>query len=333
MKDNEIKFCCSKVNVVDKTKLTKIRGNINEYYHWIIRNSNLNSREKAILKNIFLKCEPYILKNNFLGRRLGSGLQIFSKFLIKRGIFILLNKKADFNSLYPLLHLYEIVIKENYVECNHKTYQFFKGLILNDLNFCDEINKKQISNTPSDFLRMKILLYSFNLNKEIIEDILNFLKSCISRGYSIIGKTIKGVLAGALYLYSEIRNLGLTQKKIAIYFSTNTNTLRIRKKELEQFFSTYFSPQMKYFKKKINKISIKKEIIKNLIQVIDEFKKDYQEEFLLKDLIINDYQLLINRRVLELRKKLGTVSYEVFNKDKLLKTLSKKRKNKARIFS
>ena len=261
MEYSQIKMFYSKIDLVDKTKLTRTRGKAKKYYDWVIENYKLNSELRSLFKDILLKCEPYILKNNFIGRRIGSGLEIFSKFLIKREIFILLNKKYSFDSLYLWLHLYEIVIRKNYVACSHKNYQFYKDLILNDLDFCYEDKRKQISNTPNDFLRMKILLYSFNLNKVIIEGVLNSLKSCISRGYSMIGKSIKGVLAGALYLYPKNIKLGLTQKKIVTHLGTNRVTLRIRKRELMNF-SPQFLPEKKVLLVNMKSSSIKQELVR-----------------------------------------------------------------------
>ena len=74
---------------------------------------------------------------------------------------------------------------------------------------------------------------------------LNFGKcSCkysASKGYIINGKSCKGVLAGAIYLYSKQKNLRLTQNTIVKKLGGTEMTLRARKRELQRFFSDYKS--------------------------------------------------------------------------------------------
>ena len=76
----------------------------------------------------------------------------------------------------------------------------------------------------------------------------------------------------------------------------------------------------------------KASIIKDLVKIINNFEKEYKAEFILKDLIENEYQLVINQRIEEIRKSRPEISYEILNEDKILQNLSKKKKDKAKIF-
>jgi len=76
----------------------------------------------------------------------------------------------------------------------------------------------------------------------------------------------------------------------------------------------------------------KASIIKDLVKIINNFEKEYKAEFILKDLIENEYQSVINQRIEEIRKSRPEISYEILNEDKILQNLSKKKKDKAKIF-
>jgi len=89
--------------------------------------------------------------------------------------------------------------------------------------------------------------------------------------------------------------------------------------------------------KKLNEIYLlkdeKAEIIQKLVEIINLFKKEYLEEFLIKDLIDHDYQVSFTNHIEKFEKKSKIVSYELLNKDKALQVLSKKKIDKDRIFS
>ncbi len=74
-------------------------------------------------------------------------------------------------------------------------------------------------------------------------------------------------------------------------------------------------------------------LIKELLHIIDEFKKEYREVFFLRNLITNEYESAIKKRIGELRKVSGPVSYEALNEDVFLKTLSKMNKDKTKVFA
>ena len=87
--------------------------------------------------------------------------------------------------------------------------------------------------------------------------------------------------------------------------------------------------------KKINEIRVasgeKAQIIKELCRIIDEFKEGYKEEFLLRDLIDNDYQALLTKQIQEIKNANDELSYEKLNEDKELRDLSKKKRDRERI--
>ena len=85
--------------------------------------------------------------------------------------------------------------------------------------------------------------------------------------------------------------------------------------------------------KKINEIHVtsreKARIVKELCGIIDEFKESYEEEFLLRDVIENDYQDLMTKRIEEIKDANNELSYEKLNEDKELRDLSKKKGDRA----
>ena len=228
-------------------------------------------------------------------------------------------------------------------------------LILNDLDFCDENNRVIISNTPDKFLRMEFLLYQNGVNKEVIEDILNFIKICVSKGYDIYRKDIKGILAACVYLHLENKKLGCSQKDIADQFNSNPITLRMRCHEIEQFIPensnfTKFNigegiikkrrNELKHFsprKKNLNELNLttdkKKAIISDLNQVIEKFEEEGNTEFELGALLSYDFQSAINKQIEEIQKNHEEIPYDILNKDMFFTRLIEKQKVREVIFS
>jgi len=79
--------------------------------------------------------------------------------------------------------------------------------------------------------------------------------------------------------------------------------------------------------------SEKASIIRDLVKIIDEFKKEYKAEFILRDLIENEYQSAINQRIKVIRKSGTKINYEILNKDEVLTNLTKKKREKGKIFN
>ena len=77
----------------------------------------------------------------------------------------------------------------------------------------------------------------------------------------------------------------------------------------------------------------KKAVIKDLVNVIKILKMEYAAEFLLRELLEHDYQSALNNRIIEINGNKRVADFRLFEEDSLLITLSKKQKNKEKVFT
>ncbi|MFX1344644.1 MAG: hypothetical protein ACFFBC_00530 [Promethearchaeota archaeon] len=78
---------------------------------------------------------------------------------------------------------------------------------------------------------------------------------------------------------------------------------------------------------------IKPVFIEYILEIIELFKNDYKEVFLLRDLIENDYKSDLNNIINQYKKIHGNIPYELLNQDKTLSVLSKKVNDKKKFLS
>jgi CheY-like chemotaxis protein len=74
-------------------------------------------------------------------------------------------------------------------------------------------------------------------------------------------------------------------------------------------------------------------IIKELVKIVDEFSNDYKPEYLIREFIETDFKLQRNSRIEQLKKDKRDIKYEILNKDKALRNLSKKLRDREEIFA
>ena len=77
----------------------------------------------------------------------------------------------------------------------------------------------------------------------------------------------------------------------------------------------------------------KKSVIKDLVDVIKMLKKEDAAEFLLRELLEHDYQSALNKRIIEINGNKRVVDFSLFEQDSLLIILSKKQKDKEKLFT
>jgi len=73
--------------------------------------------------------------------------------------------------------------------------------------------------------------------------------------------------------------------------------------------------------------------IKYILEIIELFKKDYKEVFILRDFIENDYKSDLNNIIDGYEKAFGNIPYELLNKNKTLSNLSRRVNDKEKLFS
>ena len=73
--------------------------------------------------------------------------------------------------------------------------------------------------------------------------------------------------------------------------------------------------------------------IKYLLEIIELFKKDYKEVFILRVLIENDYKSDLYNLIDDYEKAFGNIPYELLNKNKTLSNLSRRVNDKEKLFS
>ncbi|MFW9970565.1 MAG: hypothetical protein ACFFDF_10215 [Candidatus Odinarchaeota archaeon] len=247
----------------------------------LIENNVFSEEEIKNLNSIFPKIQKILLDFDCKGRTFNDFIQILYFMHIKKEIFFILKKEDyKFEELKPWLNLHETILRLNpkkFHGIGFKTYQYFVKSILADKRFCNQKDKSVILNTPSYLLRMEILLTDFPLNLEFTKKMLKFIESSVSAGYNIAGKDIKGVLGGAIYLYSKTKHLMITQKEIAERLDITEVTLRRRHRELSEFYSTNFEESVK--KPKEEPHEIKQNYPKTYkITKITDFMFDKQKE-------------------------------------------------------
>ena len=81
------------------------------------------------------------------------------------------------------------------------------------------------------------------------------------------------------------------------------------------------------------KTKTKTMIIKEFVKFIDEFKDNYQAEFLIRDLMCYDYRQAINRRIETMKGGKRVIHYDLLNKDRVIKELSEKAEDKKKILA
>jgi len=94
-----------------------------------------------------------------------------------------------------------------------------------------ELHIKLISRDPSSLVSRYIV--ELGLNSKVEATTLRILQAYTSR-FTTSGKDPKGICAGALYLACKLKNVVLTQKKIAETIGVTEVTLRSRFKELKK---------------------------------------------------------------------------------------------------
>ncbi len=77
----------------------------------------------------------------------------------------------------------------------------------------------------------------------------------------------------------------------------------------------------------------RKAVINDLIDVIKILKTEDGAEFLLRELLEHDYQSALNNRIIEINGNKRVVDFRLFEQDLLLITLSKKQKDKEKVFT
>ena len=218
-----------------KKKVKKIEILATKFCDRLIIKYNLKTSESQILMEINKKIKPF-LNIDCMGRSYNDLLLVLCLILIKREIFYLIRKDSEFIILLPWLSLHEIFLRkktEVFRGLRNKSFQYFIKQIINKNNFCEDVSRIKIINTPDHFLRMKFLLSYFNLDKEIEVKIMDFIKISIKKGFKISGKDSKGVLGGVIYFITKKLNIRLTQQEIANKLSITEVTLRSRYKEIK----------------------------------------------------------------------------------------------------
>ncbi|KKM30624.1 hypothetical protein LCGC14_1566030, partial [marine sediment metagenome] len=300
----------------------------------------LSNFEKEILKELILKCNPFIYKNSIWGRKILSCYLIFNKFLVKKELFTLVKDSCDFKTLMPWLHLHELLQNEWYIDCSYKLYGHYRDLIILDPDFCEKSNRGFILDTPDNFLKMKYFLSSDGLKEKDITKILEFIEICCSKGYNFTGKDVNGVAAAGCYIYSLKNGLGKSQNEIANHFSISDVTLRSRYFELKKFLpqGEILKPITASKPKKVKsekKISSHQEIIHGLKKVIEDVKEDFVEIYgdynRLRDAMKFDYNSAITRRIKTIQEINKELHYDDLNDDLILKNLKRENNLKNRI--
>jgi len=232
----------------NRKKLRLLKKRSENIINALISDYNLSENHVELLNSIFSKNSKFLTNFDAKGKNFDDIIIIFKHLLVKREIFIILKKKeVVFNEIKPWLLLHEIiseVIRDSFQGNRYKAYTKCVKNIFGLPNFCNQKHISSIKNAPDLLVRIRYLLSTFNFSVQVIDEIIFFIKECISLGFNIQGKDIKGIVGGVVYLFSKQNNVNLTQKQISKKLNMTEVTIRKRRDEFLNFF------EKKYKRKK-----------------------------------------------------------------------------------
>ncbi len=243
-------------NFYNKRRNFKLE-NVNEiFYSELDKEFVFKESEIAEWMVISKKMAPF-LKIECTGRNYLDLIRTIHFMLIKKEIFLRVLKQTNIQELIPLLRLYDIIEKKNeehFQRFSKKTYRYFIKEILNHKEFCENNLRGQILNTPDIQLKMQYTLSTiFGFDKNDITKINYIFENAVKRGYSISGRSLKGIIGGFIYYFSHNFSLGLPQAYIANKLDITEVTLRNRYREIKKL-----SPYSKKLNIKKSEVESKK---------------------------------------------------------------------------
>jgi len=158
---------------------------------------------------------------------------IFFLLLIKRKIY-LLGKTIPLELIEMYERLYEDI--RNLFRGKYRLYKKSVSKFLSNDLFCTKEERIKIINSPSNPMIIQFLISKLKIDDEDKKKIFNFIIRSCKNGYSLVGKTIRGIVAGAVILFIRKNKLPLIQKSIYPLFGTNHTTSHKRRKELCEFY-------------------------------------------------------------------------------------------------
>lgn len=73
------------------------------------------------------------------------------------------------------------------------------------------------------------------------------------------------------------------------------------------------------------------DLIKDILNLVNNYKTKYKNEFVIRDFIENNYTALLKNRFIDIKKKFGELNYDILNKDKIIRDLKRKIDDKTSI--
>ena len=205
-------------------------------------NHDFKKEEIDVIKAIYPKLERILNKVDVTGRSFDDVIKVTYLLFAKRQIYFIQKRNGNkFEAIKLWLRLHEILLDINLIRFHgfgFKTYQNLIKQILNEDKFCEQKDRNKILNSPDYKLKIRFLLTYFTEDVNLISNMLIFLDYVIQNGYSIEGKDIRGVTGGLIYIFGKISRLNLTQKAISKTLNITGVTLRKRKTELLERYST-----------------------------------------------------------------------------------------------